>query len=88
MASTGNTVRYLQAANVIHEETKIQLLSDKNQCVHCKSLILPPPRSSNLVLWKCFTCDHWLQPIKDSDIEYVSELKVSQKGQTHIIDYN
>ena len=88
MAWTGNTVRHLQAANVIHEKKNIQSIVSKNQCGNCKSLILPPPRSSNLFFWRCFTCDHWLQSVQGSDIEYVSELKVSQKEKTYIIDYD
>ena len=88
MAWTGNTVRHLQAANVIHEKKNIQSIVSKNQCGNCKSLILPPPRSSNLFFWRCFTCDHWLQSVQGSDIEYVSELKVSQKEKTYIIDIN
>ena len=33
-------------------------------------------------------CDLWFQPVSDSDIEYVSELKVSVNGETRIIDYD
>lgn len=87
MAWKGNTVQHLQAANALQKKKNFQSLHKKNQCTNCKCLMLPPP-SAKYFLWRCFGCDHWFHPVSDSDIEYVSELKVYQKGETHIIDYN
>ena len=87
MAWTGNTVEHLRAANIVHEKRDVESLREKNQCIHCKSLILPPPSAEHF-FWRCFACDHWLHPIRGSEIQNVSELKVSQAGNIHIIDYD